>query len=237
MKIPIPPNELHIWSECLNITVKQERSLRALLSEDECERADRFRFPSHRQRFIAARATLRKILGLYLDIHPKNIAFAYTEYNKPYLLTPKTTLTFNVSHSNNIAVYVIANETAVGIDIEKTQHTYNPDLAKRFFSTEENEALAALTPEEQVSEFYRLWSRKEALVKASGKGLTMPLNSFSVVMKDKTSIQFEDNHWYLAPISLQAGYQITVASDQLIKKISCWKIIDHQPELDKNYDL
>ncbi|MHB1221460.1 MAG: 4'-phosphopantetheinyl transferase family protein [Gammaproteobacteria bacterium] len=237
MKIPISPNELHIWSECLSVSPKQERSLRALLSEDECERADRFRFATHKQRFITARATLRKILGTYLGVNPKEISFAYTEYNKPYLLTPKTSLTFNVSHSNNIAVYVISSEASVGIDIEKTQSTYNPDLAKRFFSVEENAALSELTAEEQITEFYRLWSRKEALVKASGKGLTMPLNSFSVVMKDTTSIKFEEKDWYLAPITLQAGYQITVASNQAIKRISCWKIVDQQPALDTNYDL
>lgn len=228
-------NEIHVWATSLTITAAEEREKRAVLSPDECERADRFHFPIHRQRFIAARYALRQLLSFYLPTPPQDIIFAYHQHEKPYISSPNpNALQFNLAHSHDIAVYAFTLQHAVGIDIEKIQDSYDIDLAKRFFSPQENIALQQLTPEESIIAFYRLWARKEAIIKAIGKGLVLPLHSFTVSADDSIeTIALEGDNWSLLPLSFESDYQAALASNQVIKKVSYWKIFDQKPQLVK----
>lgn len=231
----LEPNEIHVWSTTLTITTDEEKEKFTVLSQDECERADRFHFPIHRKRFIAARSMLRHILGLYLNALPEDIVFAYTEHEKPYLSTPNNTqLQFNLAHSHDIAVYAFTLNQAIGVDIEKVKASYDDAVAKRFFSPKENAELVQLSRDAQIDGFYRIWSRKEALIKATGKGLIIPLSSFSVSASDISEvITLEDENWSLIPLSIEAGYQSALASNQNIKKVLYWQLFDQTPKLDK----
>jgi 4'-phosphopantetheinyl transferase len=236
----IKPNEIHIWTADLAITQAQENENLRLLSLEERERADRYHFPIHRTRFIAARSMLRLIISRYLNITPDKIIFTYAEHEKPSLNSPNSLkLQFNLSHSENYAVYAITTEYAIGVDIEKIQDHFNLAVAKRFFTQQENADLLNFSSQEQTSAFYRIWARKEAVIKAIGKGLAIPLSSFSVSATDTHEIiSFDHNQsWSLMPLFIHANYQSAVATNQVIKKISYWKFFDHQIKLDKVYIL
>ncbi|RDI43778.1 4'-phosphopantetheinyl transferase sfp [Aquicella lusitana] len=224
-------HEIHIWSAHLALTPEQEEAQLRLLSPDENERAQRFQFPIHRQHFIAARSTLRKILGVYLNTSPQDIRFVYTEHKKPLLAHPAyARLKFNMAHSHDIAVYAFALDQMVGIDIEKIKTTYNAAIAKRYFSQQENAALEQLSGKEQINGFFRLWSRKEALVKAAGKGLFIPLSSFSVSLDKKCeTVQLEGETWTLLSLALHPAYETALASNQSIRSILFWAFFDHSP--------
>ena len=228
-------NEIHIWSTDLTITPEQEREQLQLLSSDESERAHRFHFAIHRQRFIAARSRLRQILSFYLEMAPQAFSFSYTEHHKPHLLLPlHSRLHFNVAHSDNMAVYAFTFDYAVGIDIEKTRTDYKATMAKRFFSPREYQDLMNLPEQEQLIGFYRLWSRKEAIIKAIGKGLAMPLSTFSVSVENKAeTIMIENEAWSLLPLTIHPDYQSALASNQVIQTLSYWQLFGHQPKLEK----
>lgn len=236
----IEPSEIHIWTVDLSITQSQENQNLMLLNKEEHDRAFRYQFPIHKTRFIAARSMLRIISSQYLNLNPEEIIFAYDENEKPSFQSPNPlNLQFNLSHSENIAIYAFTIEHAIGVDIEKVQDHFKLTLAKRFFSTQEYDDLLGFSATEQIPAFYRIWARKEAFLKAIGKGLTVPLSSFSVSANDVSEfISYEhDQNWLLMPLSIHADYQAAVATNQVIKKIGYWKFFDHQPKLYQVYNL
>ena len=230
-------NEIHIWSTNLTMTPASEKDWLPLLSSDEHQRAMRFIFPIHQQRFIAARSILRQILSLYLNIAPQAIIFAYTEYHKPYI-RDYPEIRFNLAHSHEMAVYALTLHHAIGIDIEKIKPTYKSAVAKRYFSREENRELMQLSNEERVLGFYQLWSKKEAIVKAVGKGLSIPLSSFSVsIRKEFEIIELENASWSLLSLPIHPDYSSALASNQSVKSVLYWQFFDHGIQFDKTHHL
>jgi 4'-phosphopantetheinyl transferase len=214
-------HDIHIWSMSLDISPVQEKIALVSLSHNECERANRFHFSIHKRRFIAARCALRHIISLYLSVPPKDILFSYSEYNKPYLKWPAhSLLQFNLSHSDTMAMYAFTLNNPIGIDIEKVKNDYSARLVKRFFSSIEYERFTQLSSNDQIRGFYRLWSRKEAIIKAIGKGLSIPLSSFSVSMKDESEmITIDSQVWSLLPLRCHSDYQAAVAINRIIDPI------------------
>lgn len=223
MSFYINKDEIHLWHTSLSIEPYQENDLALLLSPDEKARAERFRFNIHRQRYIASRGVLRCILSNYLNIEAKNIQFLYHQHGKPYL--SETNLQFNLSHSHDIAVYAITFDNLIGIDIEKTQATYDNELAKRFFSSVEYAQLTDLQEPEQAKAFYCIWSRKEAICKAVGKGLSFSLSQFSVSASyEKEKILLDSNeasNWHLKSFTVHTEYQSALATQHEVEKICC----------------
>lgn len=219
-------HEINIWTIELVLTPAQIEQYFSLLDKDERARANRYQSPIHRERFIAAHAALRNILGGYLDLAPSGLAFAYTEHKKPYL-PEHPRLQFNLSHSHDLALVGCTLDHKIGVDVEKIGTNFNLNVAKRFFSSQENNQLISLPDSEQTNEFYRLWARKEALIKAIGKGIAaLPLASFSVTGKDET-LSLEDETWSLMPLNVHADYQAAVASNQPIKHLTYCQFINH----------
>ena len=177
-------HEVHVWRGELRWTDPQIIALKRFLSKDEIARAEAFFYPELTSRFIAARAILRCILSAYLQISAEEIIFRYNDYGKP-LLDHSNGLCFNLAHSNNYAVFAIALESNIGIDLEAVRSDFDfVDIAKRFFSTSETESLLTLPSEDQVDAFFRCWTRKEAYIKAKGQGLSLSLQDFSVTLED-----------------------------------------------------
>ena len=146
------------------------------------ERADRFYFPRDRVAYIVGRATLRRRLANYLGADPRSLTFSYGSAGKPMLAeTHASSLAFNLSHSGGYALLGVSSDYPLGVDTEVEDHTIEiRQLTKRFFSTDERSAILALPPSNQVTAFYRTWTRKEAFLKALGAGLNLPLDQFTV---------------------------------------------------------
>lgn len=156
-----------------------------LLSPDERQRADRYRFEAPRRRFIAGRAALRRILADCLQIDPRELTFTYEGEGKP-VLEPGVHQSpyFNLSHSGELALAAVTFAGAVGIDVEQVRAKENiAALAKRFFAPSETAALLALPIDQQLRAFYRTWTRKEAYLKGRGAGLSLSLADFAVTVE------------------------------------------------------
>lgn len=207
--------EVHIYSITLSANPEELKSWQGLLNHEERERAARFVTPILRERFIVAHGALRKILSNYLNIDPKEIEFSVNAYQKPQLAEGHgSSLQFNLSHSDNQAVFAIARDHAIGIDIEKIRADQNLDLAERFFSTEEINALRKLAADQQLQAFFTIWARKEAIIKATGKGLAQPLRSFTVACHNiEEQVQVDGQTWNLTPLELHPDYTAAFAAD------------------------
>ncbi|BAY84242.1 4'-phosphopantetheinyl transferase [Calothrix parasitica NIES-267] len=172
--IKLLPNEVHIWRENLDNVKALLEDFAQVLSEDELVRARRFHFEQHRQRFIAGRGILRNILGRYLNIEPSQINFGYEPRGKPFLEQKlyENNLCFNLSHSQNYALYVMSLNNSIGVDLECiNSKTDVVSLAQRFFSPSEFAVIESASPEQQQQLFFRYWTCKEAYLKATGTGL------------------------------------------------------------------
>ena len=111
---------IHVWRADLQQPDSVLKELYAWLTPDEIDRAGRFRFRHLTNHFIVCRGILRTILAQYLGLHPRSLRFIYTQYGKPLLAinSDSSSLHFNLSHADNLALFAIARERPVGIDIE-----------------------------------------------------------------------------------------------------------------------
>lgn len=174
----IGDDEIHIYRTTLEGPEPEH-----VLSLDERTRAARFHFARDRRKFVVARAFVRGVLGEYLGINPADVRFGYTAYGKPFLdwTMPVAALSFNVAHSEDLAMMAVARGRAVGIDVEHHKPGFATDtVAEQFFSPDEVRAIRGLRSEEQERAFFDCWTRKEAYIKARGQGLSIPLNGFTV---------------------------------------------------------
>jgi 4'-phosphopantetheinyl transferase len=188
----------------------------ALLDEDERARAMRFVRPRDRRRFVLAHAALRLFLARCLDVHPPAVRYESGIHGKPRLAPTLPALEFNLSHSGGVGVLAVARDRPVGVDVEELRDL--PDalsIAAAHFSAAEREALRSLPPDEQRGAFFRGWTRKEAVVKASGEGLGRALDSFEVdlapsSMKALTRFDGRDGEvagWSLRELTAPTGYE------------------------------
>lgn len=171
-----------IWLR-LDLPAQALEEMTRWLSPDERQRAARFRFSRDRNRYIAGRAGVRAALGQVLGRDPATLRFSYGPQGKPVLDrdTGATPVHFNVSHSQGVALLALHAEAELGVDIELVRPV--PDalaIAERLFAEEECRVMAVLSPDERDLVFARLWTRKEALLKSIGRGLSHPANTFAV---------------------------------------------------------
>ena len=164
--------DVHVWRAGLDCTAEQLAYYQSLLSSDEQERAARFQFVEHYQRFVAGRGILRVLLGRYLDREPQSLQFVYGNHGKPALALASS-IQFNLAHSQGLALYAITCDRPIGVDLEYLRPLDDlVALTRRFFATSEHAALMALPPDQQTVAFFRYWTSKEAYLKATGIGLT-----------------------------------------------------------------
>jgi 4'-phosphopantetheinyl transferase len=148
-----------------------------ILSADETARAARFVRPHDQRRFVLGRAALRGLLGAALAIAPRDVPITVNAHGKPSVAGAP--LSFNLSHSQDWALLAIGPPVDLGIDIEAIAPA-QPGLAERFFAPAEAAALARVDGAAHAAAFTRVWTRKEAVVKAIGMGLSAPLERFVV---------------------------------------------------------
>lgn len=173
-----------IWSLPLNQSSYTIHQLFKLLSAEEEKRAERFWFEKDRHAFITARGTLRLLLADKLNVEPEQIKFKYGRNGKPYLCSQfyaKNLMNFNLSHSFEMAVIAISSHQTVGIDIEWIRPINSlEELSKRTMTNNEFDWFMSLKSDERQHAFYKCWTRKESVLKATGLGLSYPLNQIDV---------------------------------------------------------
>jgi 4'-phosphopantetheinyl transferase len=186
LQLELPPlldQTVHIW--CVRLDVRPERVqwLVEILAADEQERAARFRFAHLRRRFVVARATVRQLLALYLGTIPSRLRFRYGTFGKPSLdeIPNGMPLSFNVAHSAELALIAVARGRDVGVDVERVRAVEDADaIAERYFCAPERDALRQSRGESKTALFFTYWTRKEAILKATGEGLSLPLDRVDV---------------------------------------------------------
>lgn len=167
----------------LSVPASSVERLRACLSDDELARADRYALPEVADHFVVGRATLRVILAQRLEVEPRQISFRYGVHGRPELGEPwnSSGVFFNLTHSHGLALLGMTQDVELGIDLERVRSSVATEsVARRYFAPAEVEALLALTEADRVGAFFRIWTRKEAYLKAVGSGITGILQSFEV---------------------------------------------------------
>ncbi|CAM2792655.1 4'-phosphopantetheinyl transferase family protein [Methylobacterium mesophilicum] len=205
-----------IWVVDLALSPGQLERCASVLNAQERDRAARFMRAADRVRFQASHAALRLILGDALGLAPGEIRMEAGGAGKPRLTGPvQGAFDFNLSHSGERAVVGLARGVAIGVDVEAIRPI--PDalrIARGHFAADEAAALAVHAPETVEAAFFGLWTRKEAVVKALGTGLSMPLDRFSVSVppaRPRLLRMAQAGDWTLAEIDCGLGYAATAA--------------------------
>ena len=179
--IPLEPGQVHLWRVDLDQPNEDLADLWQRLSDDERERAACFYFEVDRGRYIVAHAALRVLLAHYQNVPEYRDTFHVGPQGKPSL-GAGAGVQFNLAHSRGLGLVALAAETRIGVDLEAVDRTVAiDDMAKRFFSSRECEALRALAPERRPEGFFHVWSQKEAYLKGRGDGVAHGLDHFEVV--------------------------------------------------------
>src|SRR5262249_29846251 len=146
----------------------------------------RFHFVRDQERFVACRGTVRTILAQYLARDPRRLAFIYGANGKPALTGNEAPcrLHFNVAHSDGLALLAVGRGREIGVVLERIRPEVATEaIARHYFSARDIEALRALPPRLRVKAFFHAWTRKEAYLKATGAGLSLPLDCFDVTLR------------------------------------------------------
>jgi 4'-phosphopantetheinyl transferase len=232
-RLALDRHEVHIWRIPLAQPAAAREALWPTLAPDERERAERFHFARDRARFIVARGVLRAILGRYLECEPGRLRFHYNQYGKPALAPDREAagLSFNLSHTHDLALYALARSRAIGVDVEQLRDDLDHmAIAEQFFSLREVEMLRALPPEVRGSAFFNCWTRKEAYVKARGEGLSLRLDQFDVSLAPGAEVELlgvasdqgERSRWSLRSIDPGPAYVAALAAEGQGWELRCW---------------
>lgn len=184
------PAEVHLWRVFVSGAAASEAAAGGALSEDERARASRFRFAADRDRFVASRAALRRILASYLGAAPASLVFGAGPHGKPFLDAPAhgRSLRFSLSHSGDLALVAVSLEREVGVDVERVRSRADLEgFTARYFSPRERDALARVPPGDRLRAFLEIWTLKEAYLKACGDGLARALDAFDVTVDEAPS--------------------------------------------------
>ena len=226
---------VHVWCLALDLPQAAVDGLRAFLSADEQARAARYLFDKHRRRFIACRGQVRRILAGYLSANPAEICFFYGPKGKPALARPwsDSAIQFNVSDSHELALCAVVMNRDLGVDLEYVRQPSDFDgLAERFFAAREVDVLRSLPNDRRLEAFFNCWTRKEAVLKAVGIGLGMPLNRVEVTLAPLDPARvlvYADEPaasvpWWLQSLEPAGGYVGAVACRGSPLEVVTWRI-------------
>jgi len=232
---PSPPAEgdvLVVFAE-LGLPAADILDMAECLSPDERARAQRFHFERDRNRFVAGRGILRSLLGQFLGVDAGEVAFQYGPHGKPRLADQAATgdLRFNLSHSQDGALFAVTRGRDVGVDLEFIRPLRDMDaVAHRCFSDRVNAELHDLPPEQELRRFFTWWARREAFQKATGEGLAAPLTGFDVAPNAggpshqvlHPSRPADRERWRIADLDLHPDFAAALAMDAHTWNLACW---------------
>ena len=195
----------------VDLRADPDREERALKLLDEAERARRKRFVAAGagRRFALCRAALRVALCERIGCSNEDLSFGYREHGKPFAVVDgvPSDASFNVSHSGEHGLIGFAARGGLGVDLEVRAPMRDFDgIGGRVYGPRERRALAAAASSSKVELFYRLWSLKEALIKALGTGFSLSPSRFEVPMallEGERSATFRFPHLPADPFHLE----------------------------------
>jgi 4'-phosphopantetheinyl transferase len=181
--LDLDPTQIHLWQYPIGKTPVAEHLAYAmtLLSDAEKQRCAAFYFEKHRTEYALSHAILRLVLAEYAPVNPREWQFRTGAWGKPEIAAPvlDPPLWFNLSHTDGFIACVTGRVRELGVDVENLNRmTSCGEIAKHSFAAPEVEYLRNLPPALQRDAFFRIWTLKEAYIKAEGKGLSIPLDSF-----------------------------------------------------------
>lgn len=185
--------------------------------------------------YIISRGFLREKLAYHIKVSPNLIEFFYGNNGKPFLKNNTEDLQFNISHSNDRICMAVTQNQQVGVDIEFRDKSLNHEELYEFvLSNEELQFIQNLDKGEiRQMFFYNFWSKKEAIVKALGKGFDYPINNINLIKND-TLVNFaytyntgEERKWYYLTLNLDDYYSSAVACENKHNKIVCIEFYSH----------
>jgi 4'-phosphopantetheinyl transferase len=209
----LPPGEVHVWRVDLDVSPTRLATLAATLSPAEHERAARIRFDRLRDRWLAARGTLRAILGGYLQRAPAGLELMIGVHGKPFLCDGDgpAPLRFNLAHADDVALVAVAWRREVGVDIEREiPERADLDVARRSFAPDEARALEEMPVSLRCRAFFALWTAREAYAKAIGRGLE--------AMRETPPAD-----WTVRQLALGPAYAGAVAVACGAEAVRCWR--------------
>ena len=222
-----------MWRAALDRARAYIGPLERMLSVDEWQRAARFRSSHDRERFVITRGFLREVLGAYVQTDPADVQFDTGPKGKPSVRAGAATepVQFSLSHSDSIALLAITADRPVGIDIAKVSRDPEHDpIVRQFFSAVECQEYFRLDDVEKPRAFARLWTRKEAYLKALGEGLSKPLDSFTVRITPDAYAESAvsagersgTGEWMVFGIEVPCGYEAALAAQGQILNVFSW---------------
>jgi 4'-phosphopantetheinyl transferase len=212
----IEAGDVHLWCIQLDTMRKSNQQYRSLLSREEIERADSFRFDKDKKYFTRAHAIQRILLSRYLGIDPKDLSFTITTFGKPEIASPF--IKFSFSHAGDIALLAVSNKRNIGIDVE----TLNPipeadQLIERYFSEREMEIFLQ-SPEKSRNEvFLTFWTRGEAYLKGKGIGLGNQTSDVNL-----SNISDGKTGWEIRIFYPDENYIGAIAVEGKVDRYLCW---------------
>lgn len=212
--------EVHLWYTFVGDADDAHAAAYApLLPEEERARRDRFVFARHRTLFQVAHGFLRTTLSRYAPIDPADWQFTSGEYGKPHIANAGVDLTFNLSHSEGIAVCAIARGAAVGVDVEPSIRSADHlGVGERFFAAPEFADVARRDTADVARTFVHYWTLKESYIKACGGGLSIALDTFAFTPPEviPPAIRFlgrddDPSHWQFFAGDIGGAFRIAAA--------------------------
>jgi 4'-phosphopantetheinyl transferase len=212
------------YADCRMIDARTWSELFSLLSQQEQDRAARFHFEHDRKSYIAAHGMVRSMLSLLDHRHPHDIEFSTSDFGKPeYIMQSKLTprIRVNISHTHHMAIAAIALDSDIGVDIEWLgRHIRCLEIAQSVMTDEERAFIASVEKDQTLTCFLTFWTLKEAYIKATGKGLSLPLNQFHFSLEPlainfksshEKSVMDDPNNWHLRYERLGEDHVVAIA--------------------------
>jgi 4'-phosphopantetheinyl transferase len=209
---------------------------RELITQEEYLKASRFRFDEHRNQYIITRALIRTVLSRYSGVDPREWRFGTNAYGRPHVTVPDVLpdLSFNIAHTEGLIVCACASSACVGVDVERVRPDKAPlDVADRYFSPAEVAELRALPLAAQPERFFQYWTLKESYIKATGKGLSMPLDQFAFRLERAGHIELsidgrlsdDPQRWHSWLLEPEPEYLVALTVERGPQKIAARKVI------------
>jgi 4'-phosphopantetheinyl transferase len=224
---------IHLWMVDRGRISSEGLSHVAPVSSQERERAEAYKFQKDRDRYLIARTSLRQLISGYLQIQPAEVALTQGGQGKPQLADPDpANLRFNLSHAGSFTMIAFARRAAVGVDLEDTAEKPGQiDLASHILSPREQSAFDALPEGARLERFHRLWTMKEAVLKALGTGfhqdpqkLDLGVAPAPVEVREICLNGRSYGTWTLFQIPVMHGYKAALAIQGVAWSMDCWRM-------------
>ncbi len=251
-EVVVDDNEIHLYlADVESVTSDLFERYRAILSPEELERNERYRFQHSKNTDLLARAITRTTLSKYAPFQPEEWQFIKGEHGKPEIANPNVSLRFNLSHTRRYVALAVTKTFDIGVDIECIERNNDVlSIAEHYFAEQELNDLFQLPARSQEDRFFDYWTLKEAYMKARGEGLALGLGNFSFMLRQSKPITISFNQslvdqakdWLFWLSSLTIDHRLALAfrhrnqlnaKDQNVVKLTIYDVIPFAGNNDK----